>query len=142
MRGSRGAFYRRGSGALGSLIVLFVSPSHAAMSVVTSCSALPIGLRCLPASRAPGRPQLFHHAPLTGITGRPSPAQRHRRARDGTGGSRRGAPRGEQRAPLRMRAWIRLRGGGLAAPRGSLGGWRSHGEVCASAGKRLHGWVG
>lgn len=54
-------------------------------------------------------------------------------------------PRGEQRAPLGMRAWVRSVWRGARSPpppRGSLGGRRSHGEVCASAGKRLLGWVG
>lgn len=57
-----GIFFLGGSGELGSLIVLFVSQSHAVMSAVTSCSALPIGLRCLPAGPA-SRPPNFPRTP-------------------------------------------------------------------------------
>lgn len=60
--GVEGLFFQGGSGELGRLIVLFVSQSHAVMSAVTSCSALPIGLRCLPAGPA-SRPPNFPCTP-------------------------------------------------------------------------------
>lgn len=85
-RGSGGFFFQGGSGELGRLIVLFVSQSHAVMSAVTSCSALPIGLRCLPAGPA-SRPPNFPCTPL-------------RSHRPGRGSPRAAGPRragGEQR---------------------------------------------
>lgn len=89
--GVGGLFFPGGSGELGRLIVLFVSQSHAVMSAVTSCSALPIGLRCLPAGPA-SRPPNFPCTPLRSHRpGRGSPrAAGPRRA----GGAQRGtAPR-------------------------------------------------
>lgn len=68
------------------------------MSVVTSCSALPIGLRCLPASRAPGRPQLFH-APLAGTPG--GPARPNGTAEPGTSPAARGEERRGESSALR-----------------------------------------
>lgn len=88
--GVGGLFFQGGSGELGSLIVLFVSQSHAVMSAVTSCSALPIGLRRLPAGPA-SRPPNFPCTPLRSHRpGRGSPrAAGPRRAGRAAGQSRR-----------------------------------------------------
>lgn len=120
--GVGGLFFQGGSGELGRLIVLFVSQSHAVMSAVTSCSALPIGLRCLPAGPA-SRPPNFPRTPLRSHRpGRGFPrAAGPRRA----GGAERGAaPRSRAFSSSSRAAWTSGFGGlaaGLCGVAGSGG---------------------